>query len=199
MLPCVCSVMHHGGCQNMVRTSVTHLAIFISEQMHGNMESICQIHVDIFIIYIKQPKKKIYTKHTCIVLGKGTMYIFTYSTELLLNMDNKSHHLTCHVRSQCSIWYCWSWYSSAVDAIQVWLAGHGFVMVWILFCRKNAAGSVNATLSKKCNLCCGVQQGLCLGPLLFTIYTRRLIDILKPHLPSVRHIYGGRRTAIYII
>ena len=48
MLPCVCSVTDHGGRQNVVRTSVTNvLTTFwrhlwsITEQTHGNMESIC--------------------------------------------------------------------------------------------------------------------------------------------------------------
>ena len=56
MLPCVCSVKHHGTLQNMVKTSATHSAIAsyttflffphfdvicmwsISDQTHGNME-----------------------------------------------------------------------------------------------------------------------------------------------------------------
>ena len=38
-------------------------------------------------------------------------------------------------------------------------------------------------------LCQGVSQGLCLGPLLFTIYTRRLFDIVEHHLPQV-HCYA---------
>ena len=54
MCPCVCSVKDHRGRQNVVRTSVTHSAaprvpLFcsyhiltsITEQTHGNMESIC--------------------------------------------------------------------------------------------------------------------------------------------------------------
>ena len=44
---------------------------------------------------------------------------------------------------------------------------------------------VNGGLSKKFPLCQGVPQGLCLGPLLFTIYTRRLFDIVEHHLPQV--------------
>ena len=57
-LPCVYSVIDHRGRQNVVRTSVTHSAvprvplfcsyhiltssvIYHSEQMHGNLESIC--------------------------------------------------------------------------------------------------------------------------------------------------------------
>ena len=57
MVPCVCSVIDHRGRQNVVRTSVTHSAALrvplfvlttfwrhpwsITEQTHGNMESIC--------------------------------------------------------------------------------------------------------------------------------------------------------------
>ena len=59
-LTCVCSVIDHRGRQNVAKTSVTHSAhtaprvplfysyhiltsfvIYHSEQMHGNLESIC--------------------------------------------------------------------------------------------------------------------------------------------------------------
>ena len=57
MLPCVCSVIDHRRRQNLVKTSVTHspnssCATFlflphfdvirdVTEQLHGNMESVC--------------------------------------------------------------------------------------------------------------------------------------------------------------
>ena len=56
--------------------------------------------------------------------------------------------------------------------------------------------SINGMLSEKFNLCCGVLQGSCLGPLLFTIYASTLFDTPKVHLPSV-HTYADN-TQLYI-
>ena len=44
---------------------------------------------------------------------------------------------------------------------------------------------VNGAESRSFDLQFGLAQGSCLGPLLFTIYTGELSDIIKPHLPSV--------------
>ena len=55
--------------------------------------------------------------------------------------------------------------------------------------------SINGTLSDKFLLECGVPQGSCLGPLLFVIYTSKLFEIVRNHLPQVHcfaddtHIY----------
>ena len=56
--------------------------------------------------------------------------------------------------------------------------------------------SVNVGLSKKSPLCQGVTQGSCLGPLPFTIYTRKLFDIVERHLPQV-HCYADD-TQLYV-
>ena len=58
--------------------------------------------------------------------------------------------------------------------------------------------SFNGTLSKPFDLMCGVPQGSCLGPLLFTIHVSKLFQILKHHLPSV-HTLCGLRTVVFVI
>ena len=48
---------------------------------------------------------------------------------------------------------------------------------------------INKLLPKPFNLGCGVPQGSCLGPLLFTLHTSELFEIIKHHLPMI-HCYG---------
>ena len=56
--------------------------------------------------------------------------------------------------------------------------------------------SVNGSLSDHFPLKQGVPQGSCLGPLLFTIYTRKLFEIVERHLPQV-HCYA-EDTQLYV-
>ena len=55
---------------------------------------------------------------------------------------------------------------------------------------------INESLSKPFNLEWGVSQGSCLGPLLFALYTSKLFEIIKSHLPMI-HCYADD-SQIYI-
>ncbi|XP_044170355.1 uncharacterized protein LOC122947345 [Acropora millepora] len=56
--------------------------------------------------------------------------------------------------------------------------------------------SINGGTSRKFPIVYGVPQGSCLGPLLFTVYTRKLFQVVKKHLPKI-HCYADD-TQLYL-
>ena len=56
---------------------------------------------------------------------------------------------------------------------------------------------INGSYSSDFDLPQGVPQGSCLGPLLFTLYARKLFDVVESHLPNV-HAYADDKQ-LYIL
>ena len=84
-----------------------------------------------------------------------------------------------------------------LDRLRLTIGLWGKVLSWFESYLKGRSQqvSINGTLSKLFDLKCGVLQGSCLGPLLFTVVSK-LFQILKHHLPSI-HTYADD-TQLYL-
>jgi len=75
-------------------------------------------------------------------------------------------------------------HSILLQRLQTKLGISGTVLNW--FCSylsgRSQRVSIDGSISNKHYLDCGVPQGSCLGPVLFTIYTSKLFDIIAKHL-----------------
>ena len=58
--------------------------------------------------------------------------------------------------------------------------------------------SVRGCTSERFNLDCGVPQGSCLGPLLFSIYTSSLLSIVQDLLPTVHYYADEIKLYVYL-
>ena len=61
---------------------------------------------------------------------------------------------------------------TALQWLRSYLSGHSQQVI------------VNGERSESLNLPFGVPQGFCLGPLLFTLYSSKFFEVIKPHLPE---------------
>ena len=127
-------------------------------------------------------------------------YIRQHSTEtallrifkdILHNQDIIEHHVTLQVLMDLS---------SAFDTVDGDIMIRRFEMSFgitgteLQWLRSYLPGRsqhviVNGERSESLNLPFGVPQGSCLGPLLFTLYSSKLFEVIKPHLPEA-HAYA---------
>ena len=107
--------------------------------------------------------------------------------DLLLNMDKG--HVTLLVMLDLSAAFDTVDHGILLHRLQSKLGLRDKALSWFksYLAGRTQQVSVNGSLSDKFSLSCGVPQGSCLGPLLFTASS--LFDIMKSHLPSV-HTYA---------
>ena len=101
-----------------------------------------------------------------------------------MSMDNKA--VTLLVLLYLSAWHHWTFgvVGTALNGFDSFLSGRKQLIL------------VGDKTSDDFNLNCGVPQGSCMGPILFTLYVSRLFNIISQHLPSI-HGYADD-TQIYL-
>ena len=116
--------------------------------------------------------------------------------DILMSMDNKE--VTLLVLLDLSAAFDTIEHSILLNILQQDFGVAGTALNWFdsfLSGRKQRI-LVDDKTSEDFNLNCGVPQGSCMGPVLFTLYVSRLFKIISQHLPSV-HGYADD-TQIYL-
>ena len=105
--------------------------------------------------------------------------------DILLNMDKQ--RVTLLLLLDLSAAFDTVDHNTLLRRLQNSFGIQGKVLSWLksYLSGRSQCISVNGSLSRIFSLECGVPQGSCLGPLLFTLYTSRLFDIIQTHLPEV--------------
>ena len=123
-------------------------------------------------------------------LNHGTeTALIKVKNDLLMNMDKG--HVTPLVLLDLSAAFDTVDHGILLRRLQSLLGLRGNALSWFQSYLEGRVQriSVNDTLSNTFALECGLPQGSYLGPLLITIYTSKLFEILLSHLPSA-HAYA---------
>ena len=99
--------------------------------------------------------------------------------DILINMNKQ--HVTLLVMLDLSAAFDTVDHCILLQRLRSSLGLQGKVLSWLssYLSGRSQQILVNGTLSKSFDLECDVSQGSCLGPLLFTIYTSKLFEIIK--------------------
>ncbi|XP_068704868.1 uncharacterized protein [Montipora foliosa] len=116
--------------------------------------------------------------------------------DILMSMDEQ--HVTLLVLLDLSAAFDTIHHDKLIDRLESDLGITDNVLAWLksYLSDRFHRVSVNGSLSHQFPLKQGVPQGSCLVPLLFTIYTRKLFQIVESHLPQV-HCYADD-TQLYV-
>ena len=115
--------------------------------------------------------------------------------DILLNMNKQ--HVTLLVLLDLSAAFDTVDHGILLEALnKLGLGGKAFERLRSYLSGRCQRISVRGCQSESLKLNCGVPQGSCLGPLLFTIYTSSLLDVVQDYLPYV-HCYADD-TQLYV-
>ena len=116
--------------------------------------------------------------------------------DILLNMNNQ--HVTLLILLDLSAAFDTINHDILIDCLKYDLGIGNNALTWLksYLSGRSQRIFVEGASSTSLPLQYGVPQGSCLGPLLFTIYTRKLFSIVREHLPQV-HCYADD-TQLYL-
>ena len=150
-----------------------------------------QTHSHMSVNSLYRPFQSAYRKH-----HSTETALLKVKDDILMNMNKQ--HITLLVLFDLSVAFDTVHHNIMLKRLQSKLGMNGCALSWFnsYLSGRSHQVSVNRTLSNKFHLNCGVPQGSCLGPILFSIYARKLFEIIEGHLPQV-HGYADD-TQLYL-